>query len=143
MSSDDLDGLRLIRDRAPACMDIAAGEYGYELLYFDQMIAAGAVDCLQADATRCCGITGFIKTSALCESRSMPMSAHCAPSLHAHLGCALLPLRHLEYFFDHARIEGMLFEGVLEPRGGALWPDASRPGIGVELKVKDAERYAI
>ena len=80
MSSDDLEGLRLIRDRAPACMDIAAGEYGYELLYFDEMIAAGAIDVLQADATRCCGITGFIKTSALCESRSMPLSAHCAPS---------------------------------------------------------------
>ena len=143
VSSDDLDGLRLLRDRAPACMDIAAGEYGYELLYFDQMIAAGAVDCLQADATRCCGITGFIKTAALCESRSMPMSAHCAPSLHAHLGCALLPLRHLEYFFDHARIESMLFEGVLEPREGALHPDRSRPGIGVELKEQDAEKYEL
>ena len=143
VSSDDVEGLRLIRDRAPACMDIAAGEYGYEILYVDQMIAAGAVDCLQADATRCCGITGFIKTAAICESRSMPLSAHCAPSLHAHLGCALLPLRHLEYFFDHARIESMLFDGVLEPRNGALVPDLSRPGIGVELKEKDAERYAL
>ena len=143
VSSDDLEGLRLIRDRAPACMDIAAGEYGYELLYFDQMIAAGAVDCLQADATRCCGITGFIKTAAICESRSMPMSAHCAPSLHVPLGCALLPLRHLEYFFDHARIETMLFDGVLLPKEGTLVPDRSRPGIGVELKEKDAEQYAV
>jgi L-alanine-DL-glutamate epimerase-like enolase superfamily enzyme len=143
VSSDDLEGLRLLRDRAPACMEIAAGEYGYELLYFDQMIAAGAVDCLQADATRCCGITGFIKTAALCESRSMPMSAHCAPSLHAQLGCALLPMRHLEYFFDHVRIESMLFEGTLQPRGGSLVPDFSRPGIGVELKVKDAEKYVV
>jgi L-alanine-DL-glutamate epimerase-like enolase superfamily enzyme len=143
VSSDDLEGLHLIRDRAPACMDIAAGEYGYELLYFDQMIAAGAVDCLQADATRCCGITGFIKTASICESRSMPMSAHCAPSLHAHLGCALLPLRHLEYFFDHARIESMLFDGALKPRDGALHPDWSRTGLGIELKEEDAEKYAI
>ncbi len=142
VSSDDLEGLRLIRDRAPACMDIAAGEYGYELLYFDQMIAAGAVDVLQADATRCCGITGFIKASALCESRSIPLSAHCAPSLHIALGCALLPMRHLEYFFDHVRIESMLFDGFAAPRDGALRPDLSRPGIGVELKERDAERYA-
>ncbi len=142
VSSDDLEGLRLIRNRAPSCMEIAAGEYGYELLYFDQMIAAGAVDVLQADATRCCGITGFIKTSVLCESRSIPLSAHCAPSLHAQLGCALLPMRHVEYFFDHVRIESMLFDGFTLPRDGALWPDLSRPGIGVELKMRDAARYA-
>ena len=142
VSSDDLEGLRLLRDRAPSCMDIAAGEYGYELQYFDQMIAAGAVDVLQADATRCCGITGFIKTSAICESRSIPLSAHCAPSLHVALGCALLPMRHLEYFFDHVRIESMLFDGFAAPRDGALQPDLSRPGIGVELKVADAQRYA-
>jgi L-alanine-DL-glutamate epimerase-like enolase superfamily enzyme len=142
VSSDDLEGLRFIRHRAPSCMDIAAGEYGYELLYFDQMIAAGAVDVLQADATRCCGITGFIKASALCESRSIPLSAHCAPSLHASLGCALLPMRHVEYFFDHVRIESMLFDGFSAPRDGALCPDLSRPGIGVELKMKDAARYA-
>ena len=142
VSSDDLEGLRLIRDRAPACMEIAAGEYGYELQYFDQMIAAGAIDVLQADATRCCGITGFIKTSAICESRSMPLSAHCAPSLHLALGCALLPMRHLEYFFDHVRIESMLFDGFAAPQGGALQPDLSRPGIGVELKIADAQRYA-
>jgi len=106
------------------------------------MIAAGAVDVLQADATRCCGITGFIKASALCESRSIPLSAHCAPSLHIALGCALLPMRHLEYFFDHVRVESMLFDGFAAPRDGALRPDLSRPGIGVELKERDAERYA-
>jgi L-alanine-DL-glutamate epimerase-like enolase superfamily enzyme len=141
VSSDNLAGLRFIRERVP--MDVAAGEYGYELQYFDEMIAAGAVDVLQADATRCCGITGFIKTSAICEARSMPLSAHCAPSLHAHLGCALLPLRHLEYFFDHARIESMLFDGALTPREGALHPDRSRPGLGVELKESDARRFAL
>jgi L-alanine-DL-glutamate epimerase-like enolase superfamily enzyme len=143
VSSDDLEGLRLIRDRAPASMEIAAGEYGYELTYFDQMIAAGAVDVLQADATRCCGITGFLKTSAICEARSMPLSAHCAPSVHRPLGCALLPLRHLEYFFDHARIESMLFDGFAAPINGALVPDLSRPGLGVELKTEDAERFRV
>ena len=143
VSSDDLEGLRLLRDRAPASMEIAAGEYGYELMYFDQMIAAGAVDVLQADATRCCGITGFVKTSAICEARSIPVSAHCAPSLHRPLGCALLPLRHLEYFFDHARIESMLFDGFAAPINGALVPDLSRPGLGVELKTQDAERFRV
>ena len=89
MSSDDLDGLRLLRDRAPAGMDIAAGEYGYDLPYFRRMLEAGAVDVLQADATRCGGITGFLRAAALCQAHLLPLSAHCAPSLHAHPCCAL------------------------------------------------------
>ncbi len=139
VSSDDREGLAMVRDAAPPPMEISAGEYGYELQYFEELI--GAIDVLQADATRCCGITGFIKTSALCEARSMPLSSHCAPSLHAHLGCALLPVRHLEWFFDHVRIESMLFDGALVPRRGMLQPDLTRPGIGVELKEEDARRY--
>ncbi len=74
--SDDLDGLRLLRDRAPAGMDIAAGEYGYTVPYFRQMLDAGAVDVLQADATRCAGITGFLKVAALCQAHLLPLSAH-------------------------------------------------------------------
>lgn len=143
VSSDDLDGLNLIRNRAPAGMDITAGEYGYDLWYFRRMLDAGAVDVLQADASRCAGITGFIRTTALCESRSMPLSGHCAPSLHAHVACSLTPIRHLEYFHDHARIEHMLFDGTLTPVNGALYPDLSRPGLGLEFKRADAEKFAV
>ena len=143
VSSDDLDGLRLLRDRAPAGMDIAAGEYGYDLIYFRRMLEAGAVDVLQADATRCAGITGFMRAAALCEAFELPLSAHCAPSLHAHPGCAATPLRHIEYFHDHVRIERMLFDGALTPEHGALRPDLSRPGLGLEFKRADAARYAV
>src|ERR1051326_6687449 len=84
VTSDDLEGLRLIRDRAPAQMEIAAGEYGYDLFYFRRMLDAGAVDVLQADGTRCAGITGLLGASALCEARSMPLSIHTAPAWHMH-----------------------------------------------------------
>ena len=141
VSSDDLEGLRLLRDRAPAGMDVAAGEYGYTLPYFRAMLDAGAVDVLQADATRCAGITEFMRVGALCAARSIPLSAHTAPALHAHACCAITPLRHLEFFHDHVRIERMVFDGVLEPVNGALWPDRSRPGLGLELKRADAEFY--
>ncbi len=144
VSSDDLEGLRLLRDRAPAGMDIAAGEYGYMLGYFERMLAAGAVtSCLQADVTRCEGITGFLRVAALCQARSLELSAHCGPSIHAHVCCAAPGFRHLEYFHDHVRLERMLFDGVLEPEDGALRPDLNRPGNGLELKRADAERYAI
>jgi len=141
--SDDLEGLRLLRDSGPAGMDIAAGEYGYDLLYFRRMLEAGAVDVLQADASRCAGITGFLRAAALCEANSIPLSAHCAPSLHAHPCCAVTPIRHVEYFHDHVRIEHMLFDGTLTPINGELRPDLSRPGMGVELKRSDAARFAV
>src|SRR5579884_3013567 len=126
VSSDDLAGLRLLRDRAPAGVDVAAGEYGYDLHYFRAMLAAGAVDVLQADATRC-GVSGFLRVDALCDAFSTPLSAHCAPTLHAHVACATQRLEHVEYFHDHVRIEHMLFDGALTARNGALWPDVSRP----------------
>lgn len=143
VSSDDLDGLRLIRDRAPAGMEVTAGEYGYDLFYFRRMIEAGAVDVLQADATRCAGITDFRRVGALCQAQPLPLSAHCAPSLHLPAGCALAPVRHLEYFHDHARIEGMFFDGAPLPMGGELRPDLSRSGLGLEFKRADAARYRV
>ncbi len=144
VSSDDLDGLRLLRDAGPGGLEIAAGEYGYHLPYFQHMLAAGAVDCLQADVTRCGGFTAFREVAALTAARSMDISAHCAPQLSAHAGCAVRRFRHVEYFHDHTRIEPMLFDGVLEPElGGLLRPDRSRPGHGLTLKVADAARWQV
>jgi L-alanine-DL-glutamate epimerase-like enolase superfamily enzyme len=143
VSSDDLDGLRLIRDRAPAGMEIAAGEYGYDLFYFHRMLESGAVDALQADVTRCAGITEFMRVAALCQSRSTPLSSHTAPSLSLHACCALSPVRHMEYFHDHARVEQMFFDGAPRPVNGELRPDLSRPGMGLEFKRADAARYQV
>lgn len=143
VSSDDREGLRLLRDRAPPGMEIAAGEYGYDLGYFRRMLEAGAVDVLQADATRCGGITGFCRAAALADAYGIELSAHTAPSLHVHPCCALPRVRHVEYFHDHARIEGMLFEGAARPAHGTLAPDRSRPGFGLELREQDARAYAI
>jgi L-alanine-DL-glutamate epimerase-like enolase superfamily enzyme len=135
--------LRLLRDRAPAGMDIAAGEYGYDLFYFRRMLEADAIDELQADVTRCAGISGFLRVGALCEARGQPLSGHTAPSLHAHPCCALPAICHLEYFHDHVRIEHMFFDGAVTPADGVLYPDLSRPGLGLELKRSDAERYRV
>lgn len=143
VSSDDLEGLRLVRDRAPAPVEIAAGEYGYEPFYFRRMVEAGAVDVLQADATRCCGYTGFLKAAALAEAHAVPLSAHTAPALHLPVCCAAPHLRHIEWFHDHVRIESMLFDGAPVPKAGEIRPDLSRPGHGLVLKRADAERFAI
>ncbi|HSU42968.1 MAG TPA: enolase C-terminal domain-like protein [Casimicrobiaceae bacterium] len=140
--SDDLEGLRLIRDRAPASIDITAGEYGYDLVYFRRMCEAGAVDVLQADATRCAGVTGFIRAATVAKAFHLPLSSHCAPSIHAHPCCAV-DARHLEYFHDHVRIEHMLFDGTLEPVDGMLRPARDRAGFGLAFKAADAAKYAV
>ena len=143
VSSDHLADLRKVRERAPGAMDVAAGEYGYDSFYFRRMLEAEAVDVLQLDATRCKGFTGFLQGAAIAASFGRPLSAHCAPSLHMHAGCAVPGFRHIEYFHDHARIERMLFDGFIAPVGGQLTPDRSRPGLGLTFKRKDAEHFAV
>jgi len=140
VSSDDLEGLRLIRGMID--MEVAAGEYGYALAYFAQMCAAEAVDVLQADVSRCGGITEWLRVGAVAAGHGLRISAHTAQSLTAHVACAVPNLAHLEYFHDHARCDRILFDGVLDPVGGVLRPDPDRPGFGLELKLADAERYA-
>ena len=132
VSSEDREGLRFVRDRGPAGMAVAAGEYGWTLSQLSE--TAGCVDILQADVTRCGGITNMLRVDGICKARNMPFSAHCAPAISAHVCCAMECLAHLEYFHDHVRAEKELFDGTLDPEGGALRPDRSRPGLGLELK---------
>lgn len=143
VSSDDVEGLRLLRDRAPAGMDISAGEYGFALPHFRRLLQAGAVDVLQADATRCAGLTGFMRAAALCDAFNIPLSSHCAPTLHVAACCCAQRAVHLEWFHDHQRIERLLFDGAPQPQRGLLAPDPSRPGLGVELRARDAQAYAL
>ncbi len=141
VSSDDLDGLREVRDAVAA--DVTAGEYGNEVSYFRRMCAAGAVDCLQADVSRCGGITEWMRVAAVAASFGLQLSGHCGPHLHAHVAAATPNLRHLEWFHDHVRIESMFFDGTLDPAGGTITPDADAPGLGLTLRVADAEPYRV
>ncbi len=141
VSSEDREGLRLLRNRGPGGLAIAAGEYEWTLPELADL--SGCVDILQADVTRCGGITNLLRVDGICKGRQISFSAHCAPAVSAHACCALESLLHLEYFHDHVRVEGMLFDGVLGPQEGYLRPDPSRPGLGLELKRSEAERYAV
>ncbi|MCB8985716.1 MAG: mandelate racemase [Ardenticatenaceae bacterium] len=140
-SSDHLQQLRLIRENTP--LAVAAGEYGYSPWYFRDMLRAGAVDILQADVTRCLGITGWLMAADLAYGFDIPLSAHTSPTLHVHVGCAAPQLDHIEYFYDHVRIEKMFFDGVSEPQAGRLYPDPQRPGLGITLKQSDAAPYLL
>jgi L-alanine-DL-glutamate epimerase-like enolase superfamily enzyme len=139
VSSDDLAGLRQVRDAVPA--DVAAGEYGHDLTYFRRMCEAGAVDCLQADISRCGGISEWLRVAAVAAAHGLQISGHCAPHLHAHAAAATPNVRHLEWFHDHVRIESRFFDGTLDPAGGTVRPDPAAPGHGLTLRRADAEPY--
>jgi L-alanine-DL-glutamate epimerase-like enolase superfamily enzyme len=140
VSSEDRAGLRFVREHGPAGVAIAAGEYEWDLTQLDDL--ALRVDVVQADVTRIGGITNLLRADGICKGRQRPFSAHCAPAVSAHACCAMETLEHLEYFHDHVRVERLLFDGTLSPRGGRLTPDRSRPGLGLELKRSEAERFA-
>lgn len=143
VTSDDLPGLRLLRERLPANAAVAAGEYIYTLDDARRLLEAEAVDVLQADATRCGGITGFLHVAALCDSYHIDLSGNCAPSLHRHAACAAPRLRHLEWFHDHVRIEQMLFDGAPRADQGAIRPDLARAGNGLDFRRQGAERFKV
>lgn len=139
VSSDDLAGLREVRDQV--AVDVAAGEYGYDETYFARIVAAEAVDCLQIDVTRCGGYTTWLRAAAIAGAQGIEVSAHCAPNLHAHVGVSVPHMRHIEYFHDHHRIETLLFDGALDPKGGRLVPHPDVPGHGMALKESVAAPY--
>jgi L-alanine-DL-glutamate epimerase-like enolase superfamily enzyme len=141
--AEDHEGLKLIREQAPPSVRIAGGEYAYSLPYFRCMLEDGVVDVLQADATRCGGITGFLNAGALAETFGVPFSSHCAPTLHLAPALSLPSFYIAEYFHDHVRIESMFFDGFVFPKNGSMQPDLSRPGLGVDFKYQDAEKYRV
>jgi L-alanine-DL-glutamate epimerase-like enolase superfamily enzyme len=143
VSSADLTGLRMLCEAGPGRLEIAAGEYAYTLQDFTNLVEGPSVDCLQADVTRCGGITGVLRAAGLADAHHLDLSAHCAPAVSAHAFCAVRRLRHLEYFHDHVRVERLLCDGTLSPDGGALRPDPGRPGLGLDVKWSDAEPYRV
>ncbi len=143
ITADDRIGLHLLVDRAPAIMNIAAGEYNYTLDDARLLIEAQAVDVMQSDVTRCGGVTNFVKIGNVCETYHYPFSAHTAPSLHSSLCCSIESAMNVEYFHDHARIEHMFFDGAASAKSGNLKPDLARPGFGLAFKKPDAQKFEV
>ena len=140
VSSDDLAGLRAVRAAVEA--DVAAGEYGTGLPYFQRMCSADAVDCLQADVSRCGGISEWLRIAAVAAAHGLEVSGHCAPHLTAAVAAATPNFRHLEWFHDHVRIEDLFFDGTLDPGGGCVRPSDAL-GNGLAFRAADAEPYRI
>lgn len=142
VSSEDFAGMRWLRQRGPVNVRIVTGEYGYRPDDFLRWLDAGAVDVLMADATRT-GVSGFLDAAVLSATHHIPFSSHCAPTIHAHLGCAARNFLNAEYFVDHVRIQQQFFDGAIGARAGRLTPDPSATGIGITPKLQDLDSHAI
>lgn len=143
VSSDDREGMAFVRAHIGGGIDIAAGEYAFTADDSRMMLEARATDVLQADITRCGGVTGFMQAASLCDAFHVDLSGHCAPAAHLHAACAAPRFRNLEWFHDHVRIESMLFDGAPRAVGGAIAPDFARAGHGLTFRKEEAERYAV
>lgn len=135
VSSDDLDGLGLLRENLRC--DVTAGEYAAD--HYDAARLCPVLDCLQLDATRCGGYTGFLQGAAIAAAHHLDVSAHCAPAVHVPVAAAVPNLRHIEYFADHVRLEPLLVDGVPAIGNGALTPNISA-GNGYTLRA-DVSRW--
>jgi L-alanine-DL-glutamate epimerase-like enolase superfamily enzyme len=138
VSSDNTTGLANLKN-ALNC-DVAAGEYAADLDEIGQLIPV--VDCLQLDATRCGGYTGWLRGATLAQAHHLDVSGHCAPALHAPVAAAVPNLRHLEWFADHARLEPLLVERAPEPHHGAVRPNTDLPGHGMQIS-RHADRWRV
>jgi len=140
VSSDRLADLALLRGLIRA--EITAGEYGTSLDYFTRMCAAGAVDCLQIDATRCGGWTGMLAAAVVADAHGLQVSSHCGPHVHAPVALAIPNFRHAEYFADHVRADHLLFDGLPTLHRGRLVVDSAISGHGVTVATR-ADRYRV
>jgi L-alanine-DL-glutamate epimerase-like enolase superfamily enzyme len=129
VSSDDTTGLAVLRTTLRC--DIAAGEYAADLYEIGHLIPV--VDCLQLDATRCGGYTGWLRGAALAQAHNLDVSGHCAPALHAPVAAAIPNFRHLEWFADHARLEPLLVDGAPTPADGVTHHNQDQPGHGMRI----------
>ena len=143
-SNDLLEGLRLLRDRVrrPGWRDRSRANTATTRSTSSGCSTPERSTFSRPTSPAAPASPSFLRVGALCRAHGVPLSLHCGPSIHLHPATALENFAHLEYFHDHVRIEDMLFDGVVDPVEGALAPDLDRPGIGLELKRGEAERYA-
>jgi L-alanine-DL-glutamate epimerase-like enolase superfamily enzyme len=142
VTSDDVDGLRFVRDHAPAGMLVAAGEYAFHPWTARQLLQARAVDVLQLDPTRCLGYTGLLMAADAAAAAHVPISTHTAPQLHVHVHAGVRDLQSLEWFHDHERIENLLFAGTALPCEDRAGVDLTQPGNGLTRRDTTAKRAA-
>lgn len=126
-------------------VSIAAGGGEYLRQGFHPHLQAGAIDVVQADATRTGGITEWLKIAGLAATYNVPMAPHAVQEIHQHLVPAVPNGLMLE-FFDHEheiqRFISEAFGSPVNPVAGTVTPSQC-PGLGLELIQEAVEPWRV
>ena len=139
---DDLVALRQV-----VGVPIAVGECEYGVEGFRELIRCGAADILQADASRCGGITELIKIAEMAKTAGLQLAPHswCDPVAVIANGHVVAANSHgLTVEIDQTGnkfIEELLGEPLTVKEG--LLDLTDRPGLGIELNENFVARHRI
>ena len=116
---------------------IEPAQHGWDLYYFRRMRAAGAVDCLQAEVSRCGGITEWLRVAAVAASYGLQVSGHCVPTCTTTCGssrsCSTAPLtRRAGPSGPIQLLPALAWSSRLSMRSATA--SASRPMLAVEIR---------
>ena len=116
---------------------IQCGENWWGVLDVRHALDAGASDFIMPDVMKIGGVTGWLRASALAESRGVRVSNHLWPELSARLMCVTPTAHWLEY----AEWWNPILENPLEIRDG-MAVVGEEPGSGVVWNEEAVARYA-
>ncbi len=109
-----------------------------------RLVAAGAVDIVNFDASEAGGVTEWRRAAALCALHEIRMAHHEEPQIAAHMLAAIPHGICVECFADPARdpLWPHLLPDAPRPKDGWLAvPD--RPGFGITLDAAAVARFTI
>jgi L-fuconate dehydratase len=146
-SPDDVLGFARIRE-AIKPIRVATGEHGQNPVLFKQLLQAGAIDVLQLDATRVCGVNDNVAILLLAARFGVPVCPHAG-------GVGLCEMVQHLAMFDFLAVSGSLHGRMIEyvdhlhehfvdpvqiVRGCYAAPH--RPGIGARILPRSLQQFA-
>ncbi len=143
VSADDIDGLREVRMNST--IPIAAGENEYTEFGFKEMIEKRAVDVVQADVTRCGGVSQAREIARMAARSGMMYAPHVFGSIVGLMASIhLIASAPNGYLLEYDQTENPLREELIDnliefKKGWVSVPE--RPGVGVEIPPRLLKKY--
>ena len=128
--SDDVQGHARLRQLVDT--PLAIGENVYTRFQFNEYLARGACDFVQADVIRVGGITPWLEIAALAQTWDLPMAPHFMLEISGQLLCCIPNGRILEDVEGGSFRELGILARDLGVRDGRFVPP-SEPGHGVQF----------
>ena len=136
--ADEISSLAKLADKTD--IPIAVGENHYTKWEFKDLIAQGAVQIVQADVTKCGGITEFLKIAAMADAHGLPACPHHSVFTDVAAIAAVPNGLFHEYVHDMFEPASRLVLNPARPEQGVIEP-LDKPGFGIELDPAAFEKF--